>query len=73
MVKTSIFVLSVVLLIGMTATADPTERRRAPLYPTSLDVSCATPDNLIKNDGSILAAGDAHAEFDLSFCSGRPG
>src|SRR5271166_91346 len=42
-------------------------------YPNSLTMTCAqAQDYIAKNDGAILATGDAHASFHSSYCSGQP-
>ena len=41
--------------------------------PNSLNMTCTQAQNYIaKNDGAILATGDARASFHSSYCSGRP-
>ena len=71
--KTSIFLLTLILVLGATADVDATQRHRASLYPNSLEMTCAqAQDYIAKNDGAILATGDAHASFHSSYCSGQP-
>jgi hypothetical protein len=42
-------------------------------YPNSLDMTCAQAKAYIeKNDGAILATGNAYASFHSSYCSGQP-
>jgi hypothetical protein len=42
-------------------------------YPDSLTMTCAQAKAYVaKNDGAILATGNAHASFHSSYCSGQP-
>ena len=42
-------------------------------YPNSLSMTCAQAQNYIKkNDGGILATGNAYASFHSTYCSGQP-
>jgi hypothetical protein len=42
-------------------------------YPNSLKMTCAQAQAYIaKNDGAILATGNAYASFHSSYCSGQP-
>ncbi len=42
-------------------------------YPNSLNMTCAQAQDYIKkNDGAVLATGDARASFHSSYCSGQP-
>ena len=42
-------------------------------YPDSLTMTCAQArDYIAKNDGAILATGNAYASFHSSYCSGQP-
>jgi hypothetical protein len=43
------------------------------LYPNSLTMTCAQARAYIaRNDGAILATGNAHASFHSSYCSRQP-
>jgi hypothetical protein len=55
------------------AEARAVARRAIGGYPNSLDMTCAqAQDYIAKNDGAILATGDARASFHSSYCSGQP-
>ena len=42
-------------------------------YPNSLDMTCEQAKAYVdKNDGAILATGNAYASFHSSYCSGQP-
>ena len=44
-----------------------------PAVPNSLTMTCAqAQDYIAKNDGAVLATGDACASFHSSYCSGQP-
>lgn len=72
--KRSILVVLGALLLGFSSGADAKVRHHvASLYPNSLEMTCAqAQDYIAKNDGAILATGDAHASFHSSYCSGQP-
>jgi hypothetical protein len=64
--KISFFVLLAALAFCEGAEAD------AP-PPDSLKMSCAQAQNYIaRNDGAVLATGNAYASFHSSYCSGQP-
>lgn len=66
-------VLLMASAFGALASAAPVNRGVASEYPNSLDMTCAQArDYIRKNDGGILATGDARASFHSSYCSGQP-
>ena len=53
--------------------SDSTGHALAASYPNSLTMTCAQARNSVaKNDGAILATGNAYASFHSSYCSGQP-
>ena len=60
-------------MLGAAASASVPTSSFASEYPNSLNMTCTQAQNYIKkNDGGILATGDARASFHSSYCSGQP-
>jgi hypothetical protein len=64
--------LATAVFAASVRTASPGRALASP-YPNSLTMTCAQARNYIaKNDGAILATGNAYASFHSSYCSGQP-
>ena len=65
--------LLTILEFCVLADAGAVDGRATSDYPNSLSMTCVQAQNYIaKNDGAILATGDAWASFHSSYCSGQP-
>ena len=66
-------VLLAASVFGASACGDSLRQASAASYPDSLIMTCAEArDYIAKNDGAILATGNAYASFHSSYCSGQP-
>jgi hypothetical protein len=71
--KKSISILLVLFMFRMLTNTDAFAVGSDPVYPDSLNMTCAqAKDYINKNDGAILATGSAYASFHSSYCSGQP-
>ena len=67
------FLLLTVFVLATSENAYAASRVAATGYPDSLSMTCAQArDFIAKNDGAILATGNAWASFHSSYCSGQP-
>jgi hypothetical protein len=66
-------VLLTISALGAVAWVETVNARAATEYQNSLNITCAQAQDYIKkNDGGVLATGDAYASFHFSYCSGQP-
>ena len=66
-------ILSVAFVLAAPADALAAGRNATSGYPNSLTMTCAQAKDYIgKNDGAILATGNAWAHFHSAYCSGQP-
>lgn len=67
------FLLLTVFVLATSENAYAASRVASTRYPDSLSMTCAQArDYIAKNDGAILATGNAWASFHSSYCSGQP-